>query len=495
VIRLTTVALVCVALAATVHANPRVLIIGDSISIGYTKPVIAELESIAEVRRIPGNAGHTGMGLEGLPKWLDEKNGKWDVIHFNWGLWDLCYRNPNSKTQGRRDKVNGKITHTVEQYVENLAKIVTILEKTGAELIFATTTPVPDGEAGRKVGDDLRYNEAAVALMRERGVAINDLHSFILPRMKELATKPGNVHFTKEGSKLLATRVAERVRRTLDQRFSGKRKKGTKRASWPEPKKIEYKKVGETSLSLHVFEPAGHRPTDKPAAIVLFFGGGWNGGSPAQFYPHSEYLASRGMVAISAEYRVKSRHRTTPFDCVADGKSALRFVRKNAARLGIDPDRIAAGGGSAGGHVAAAVATVPGLDTDTDRSISCRPSALVLYNPVYDNGPKGYGHDRVKDRFREISPMHNIAKGMPATLVFLGTQDKLIPVATGEAFRDKMREVGSRSELELFEDRRHGFFNHGRGDGSDYLQTVRSMDVFLASLGHLEGKPTLRTHR
>ena len=95
---------------------PRVLLIGDSISIGYTKPVIELLKEKAEVHRVKGNAGNTGRGLERLPKWLDAKHGKWDVIHFNWGLWDLCYRNPESKNKGRRDKVNGKITHTPEQY-------------------------------------------------------------------------------------------------------------------------------------------------------------------------------------------------------------------------------------------------------------------------------------------------------------------------------------------------------------------------------------------
>ena len=131
-------------------ALPRVLLIGDSISIGYTRPVIELLKGKAEVHRIRGNAGHTGMGLAGLPKWLDPKKGRWDVIHFNWGLWDLCYRNPESKTQGRRDKVHGKLTHTPDQYRENLQKIVAILKRTDAKLIWASTTPVPEGEAGRK---------------------------------------------------------------------------------------------------------------------------------------------------------------------------------------------------------------------------------------------------------------------------------------------------------------------------------------------------------
>jgi len=187
---------------------PRVLLIGDSISIGYTKPTRQLLAGKAEVHRVPGNAGHTGMGLAGLPKWLDEKHGKWDVIHFNWGLWDLCYRNPQSKVQGHRDKVNGKLTHTPEQYAANLEQIVTRLEQTGAKLIFATTTPVPKGEAGRKVGDDAKYNAVALDVMKRHGVRINDLHAVMSPHMKQHQVGPGNVHFTPEGSKLLAEHVA-----------------------------------------------------------------------------------------------------------------------------------------------------------------------------------------------------------------------------------------------------------------------------------------------
>ena len=101
---------------------PRVLLVGDSISIAYTVPTRDLLKGKANVHRIPTNAGHTGMGIAGLPKWLKKLGGKWDVIHFNWGLWDLCYRNPKSKNQGRRDKVSGKLTHTIGQYTANLEK-------------------------------------------------------------------------------------------------------------------------------------------------------------------------------------------------------------------------------------------------------------------------------------------------------------------------------------------------------------------------------------
>jgi len=469
---------------------PRVLLIGDSISIGYTKPVQELLRGKAEVHRVKGNAGDTGRGLERIEDWLSPENGKWDVIHFNWGLWDLCYR---PKSGRGRDKVNGTITHEVEDYGRNLDKLAARLEKTGADLIFALTTPVPEGEPGRKVGDDLLYNDAAMRIMASRGIAIDDLYSVAAGRMKELARAPGDVHFTKHGYELLAAQVARSVLRQLAQRDTGKRPRGSPSPKWTPTRKLVYKHASNVDLHLHVFEPDHHRPDAAQPAIVFFFGGGWNGGSPTQFYPHCSYLAGRYMVAISAEYRVKSRNGTTPFDCVADGKSAIRWIRAHAKRLGIDPNRIAAGGGSAGGHIAAAVATVPGLDDPADdTSVSCRPNALVLFNPVYDNGPGGYGYKRVKDRFREISPLHNLSTTTPPTVVFLGTNDKLVPVATAEKFRDKMLELGCKSVLHLYEGRGHGFFNHGRGDGSDYRRTVYQMDVFLESLGYLFGKPTLR---
>ena len=257
-------------------------------------------------------------------------------------------------------------------------------------------------------------------------------------------------------------------------------------------KAIQYKQVGDTKLFLHVFEPKGKADGGKqPArpAIVFFFGGGWNGGTPKQFEPHCRHLIARGMVAITAEYRVKSRNKTTPFECVADGKSAIRWVRANAAKLGVDPHRIAAGGGSAGGHVAAATGNCPGLEEKgEDLKISSKPDALVLFNPVYDNSEKGYGYARVKPRWKEISPMHNINKGAPPTIVFLGTKDKLIPVATGEEYQKRMKSVGSRSELHLYKDAPHGFFNKGE-KGNHYPDTIEKMDKFLAALGWLEGDP------
>ncbi|PXA04688.1 peptidase S9 [Coraliomargarita sinensis] len=253
-----------------------------------------------------------------------------------------------------------------------------------------------------------------------------------------------------------------------------------------------YKTVGETKLKLHVFYPENHNPSGQRPAIVFFFGGGWVSGSPSQFYPHCEYLASRGMVAMSAEYRVRSRHQTTPQECVKDGKSAVRWIKQHADKLGVDPERVLAGGGSAGGHVAAATGTVEGFEEEGEElAVSSRPEALLLFNPVYDNGPNGCGHERVKDYWEAISPMHNISEGTPPTLVFFGTRDKLVPVATAKAYQERMEALGLRSDLHLYQDEPHGFFNHGRKYHDD---TIQKMDQFLVSLDYLEPQPYAKSN-
>lgn len=254
-----------------------------------------------------------------------------------------------------------------------------------------------------------------------------------------------------------------------------------------------YKTASGDDLRLYRFDPPDHDPkTESRPAIVFFFGGGWNGGSVTQFEPHARYLAQRGMVAFVADYRVKSRQGTSPRACVADGKSAVRWIRENAERLGVDPNRIAAGGGSAGGHVAAAAGICEGFDEPEESAeISSKPDALVLFNPVYDNGPDGYGHSRIEEWFPAISPAHNISEDDPPTIVFLGTKDKLIAVETAEKFRDKQEAVGVRSELHLYEGEPHGFFNlRGKKAGSaNFVDTVLKTDAFLAEIGFLEGEP------
>ena len=267
-------------------------------------------------------------------------------------------------------------------------------------------------------------------------------------------------------------------------------------ASAPQPESLGEDVVSETynaetGLPLHIyrFDPPGHKPhVDRRPAAVFFFGGGWVGGSVRQFEQHARYLAKRGVVAFLADYRVKSRHGTGPDACVTDGKSAVRWIRLNADRLGVDPERIAAGGGSAGGHVAAAAGICDGFDSPAGApvTVSSKPNALLLFNPVYDNSPTGFGHAAAKSWFPTISPAHNITTDDPPTIVFLGSKDKLIPVQTAQKFHSDLETAGIKSELWLYEDQPHGFFNENKCQRC-FIDTVLRMDAFLVSLGWLEG--------
>ncbi|MCP4174976.1 MAG: hypothetical protein GY758_29860 [Fuerstiella sp.] len=196
--------------------SPRVLIIGDSISLGYTPHVKRLLQNEAEVVHNRGNAEHSGTGIKQIDNWLGDT--KWDVIHFNWGLWDLCYRHPESKVQGRRDKIRGTLTTSLAQYEENVDALVARLKETGATLIWANTTVVPEGERGRKVNDDLKYNDAAARVMKKHGVKTNDLNRLTRTFTPGLFTKPGDVHFKPAGYQQLAEQVVASIRGVLPQR-------------------------------------------------------------------------------------------------------------------------------------------------------------------------------------------------------------------------------------------------------------------------------------
>jgi acetyl esterase len=251
---------------------------------------------------------------------------------------------------------------------------------------------------------------------------------------------------------------------------------------------VLYKQTGSTELRLHIFEPPeATGRTDRPA-IVFFFGGGWNTGQPGQFFPQCQALASRGLVSCSAEYRTHTSHGVSPRECVKDARSCLRWIRAHAGELGIDANRIAAGGGSAGGHLAASTALVESFDgPGEDFSVSCRPDALVLFNPVLDNGPDGYGYERVRADFPRISPAHNVNAGWPPTLIMVGTQDKLVPVSTMERFRDEMFRNRNLCILHLHAGAGHGFFNFDHPDNSAYFETLRQTEEFLKERGFVPG--------
>ncbi len=197
-----------------VEGLPRVLILGDSISIGYTLPTRKLLEGVANVHRAQTNCGPTTKGLAELDKWLGDSGKKWDVIHFNWGLHDLKYMGPKGENLADPKDPTSHQQVPPAEYEANLRTLVTKLKATGAELIWCSTTPVPEGAGGRVVGDSAKYNEIAAKVMKENEVDTNDLYSFVKPQMEDLM-RPANVHFTTEGSQALAEQVAAKIKEHL----------------------------------------------------------------------------------------------------------------------------------------------------------------------------------------------------------------------------------------------------------------------------------------
>lgn len=261
------------------------------------------------------------------------------------------------------------------------------------------------------------------------------------------------------------------------------------KAAFPGEARV-YKQVDGRELRLFVVKPPDWKATDQRPALVLFHGGGWTGGTPTQFNDQADYLAQRGLVCVQVEYRLVKDIPGPPTNCVRDAKSAMRWVRGHAAELGIDPKRIGAGGGSAGGHLAAFVGMVEGNDDPADDlKISPKAAALVLFNPVFDNGPDGgWGTARVGDRYREFSPAHNITADDPPAIVFLGRNDTLNGVPVVERFQANMKQAGVRCETRFYDGQAHGFFN-----GEPWkTATLIEADKFLASLGWLKGPPTLK---
>lgn len=247
---------------------------------------------------------------------------------------------------------------------------------------------------------------------------------------------------------------------------------------------LTYKTIDGVELKLHCFEPAEFKSTDRRAAIVFFFGGGWTNGDPKQFYQQANRMTEQGMVAFSADYRVKSRHKTTPLECVKDGKSAIQWVRMHAAELGVDPNRIVAAGGSAGGHVAACTGIIEGLEEGANDKVSSIPNAMILFNPVLDTTGKGYGEKSFKpeDQTR-LSPNHHIRKGIVPTIVFHGTGDKTVPFENAERFARLMQEAGNKCVLVPFEGKGHGFFNsptfRNGNNAADFELTMKHSIDFL----------------
>ena len=257
----------------------------------------------------------------------------------------------------------------------------------------------------------------------------------------------------------------------------------------PEVKSITYKTVGDRELQIHIHYPPGWKASDTRPAIVFFFGGGWNSGTVGQFLVQAEYFAARGLVAARADYRVKSRDGVTPDKCVEDARSAVRWMRVNCKRLGIDPRKLIASGGSAGGHLAACTMIKKSVEADgDDLSVSTIPQAMVLFNPVlsFENEQMIVRLGDNKRLARKISPTSHLDKNSPPALILFGTNDRL--KVFGDEYWKKAEALGVRADKYLAEGQGHGFFNRSPWQE----RTLIAADKFLASLGFLKGEPTIK---
>ncbi|MGZ0654893.1 alpha/beta hydrolase fold domain-containing protein [Coraliomargarita sp. W4R53] len=318
---------------ATLSGLPNVLLIGDSISIAYTQSVAELLNGVADVQRVKENCGNTDRGLQKLNSWLGDT--KWDVIHFNWGLHDFCYRHPDSKVYGSRDKVNGRIAVPIERYEKNLEQLVIQLKKSGASLIWASTTRVPEDEAGRFVGDELKYNAVAEKIMRKYGVLINDLYALSDSFLPTLSALPGDVHFSKEGSQLLAKQVAAAVKKTLLLRS---------------PTLADIRYGNHERNIMDVWLAKSNSPT--PLVLVIH-GGGWSSGRKewVDRFVDVEALLQAGIsvAAINYRYITQAGGMSPPVKApLLDAARALQFIRAHSAEWHLDSARIGAAGASAG---------------------------------------------------------------------------------------------------------------------------------------------------
>ena len=259
-----------------------------------------------------------------------------------------------------------------------------------------------------------------------------------------------------------------------------------------------YYQKDDVSLNMHVVYPPNFSKNKQYTTMVFYFGGGWKKGKTQKFAKQAAYFASRGLLCFLPQYRTEKSHGTTPRIALQDAKYAMRYLRSHASELSIDSKKMIVAGGSAGGQLAAAQAFTTNLNHENDDLVvSTIPNALVLFNPVVDNGPEGYGYDRGKDYYKDFSPIHNISKLAPPTLFLLGTTDRIVPVSVAKEYKVKMNAIKKRCDVWLFEGQKHGFYNyvnlkkHSESNNYNYYKTIHLVDDFLQSIGFISGKPTV----
>ena len=262
--------------------------------------------------------------------------------------------------------------------------------------------------------------------------------------------------------------------------------------SLPGSEPFVFRKIGDVELRLHVVKPKGWTKDDKRPCMVSYFGGGWSSGTPESSIRWAKWAATHGLVGIAPDYRTRTRFQAVPEDCISDGRAAVRWIEEHAAELGIDPAKIIASGGSAGGHVAAWTAiAVPGPGKD-DPAPAILPAALILFNPVTDTKEGGYGGPKrfgnKPERALAASVPDQMQAKMPPAIVFHATADTTVPYANSVAFRDKLIATGNRCELVTFEGLGHSYYStkYGEAGKAALEKTQDEAAKFLTSLGLFE---------
>jgi acetyl esterase len=262
--------------------------------------------------------------------------------------------------------------------------------------------------------------------------------------------------------------------------------------SLPGSEPFVFRKIGDVELRLHVVKPKGWTKEDKRPCLVAYFGGGWTSGTPESSIRWAKWAASHGLVGIAPDYRTRTRFQAVPEDCISDGRASVRWIEDHAPELGIDPNKIIAAGGSAGGHVAAWTAiSAPGPGKE-DAAPAILPAALVLFNPVTDTKEGGYGGPKrfgnKPERALAASVPDQMQAKMPPTIVFHATADSTVPYANSVAFRDKLLATGNRCELVTFEGLGHSYYStkYGEAGKAALEKTQADAATFLGSLGLFE---------
>ncbi|MDA7514423.1 alpha/beta hydrolase [bacterium] len=250
-----------------------------------------------------------------------------------------------------------------------------------------------------------------------------------------------------------------------------------------------YENTPQGDLSAHFFFPPDFDHTMQQRPVIVFFHGGvWDISAPTQFIPHCHHFAARGMIAVTAEYRTKSKYDGGPEEAMADVKTLISFLRFHAAQMGVDPNRIIACGASAGAHAVLCATLHP---HEIEGIPSPKPQALILFGPVTDTGPKGVGFHLFSSpkEAKTTSPYAKLPqKELPPCLIFHGTADRVVPIESSVRFSKRYARKKNRCELMTFQNAGHTFFNYN-SDEQNFGLTLRAADHFLVDLGYLGPDP------